>query len=112
LGLNVSLDSIEITSDSILVVTLLLPLRFLRCSLLGLLFRNSAQLLGLRSEISSSIVCLFDVLRKLKDTLALTLITTTRICQAIAESIDLFSDGRDGSLVVLLVSLQAIALLL
>jgi hypothetical protein len=51
-------------------------------------------------------------LRKLKDTLALTLITTTRICQAIAESIDLFSDGRDGSLVVLLVSLQAIALLL
>ena len=40
LGFNVSLDCIEITSHGVLVVTLFLPLCFLRCGLLGLFFRN------------------------------------------------------------------------
>lgn len=40
LGFNVSLDSIEVTSRGVLVVTLFLPFRLLRCSLPGLLFRN------------------------------------------------------------------------
>lgn len=112
LSFNASLDCIEVTRHGVLVVTLLLPLRFLDCSFLGLLFRNGSQLFGLNSEISSSIVCLSNILSELENTLALTLIATTRVRQAVAESIDLLLDRGDGSLVILLVPFQAIALLL
>src|SRR5690242_292610 len=112
LGFNVGLDCIKFTSHSVLVVTFFLPFRLLCCSFFGLFFWNCTQIFGLQREFSSSVVCLSDVLRKLKDTLALTLIAAPSVRQAIAKGVDLFLDRRDGSFVVFLITLQTVALLL
>lgn len=93
LSFDIGLDRIELTSCRIFVVTLLLPLRFFGCSLSRVLLRNSTQIVGLKGEIGSGIVSLSDVLRKLKNTLALAFITASSVRQAAAESIDLFLDS-------------------
>ena len=112
LAFNLSLDVIKITRDGVSVVAFLLPLCLLKNSLTSLIFRETSQIFSLKSKFSSSVIGLTNVLRKLKDTLALTLITSSSIGKAIAERFHLFFDGANGGLVILLVPFQAISLIL
>jgi len=112
LALNLLLDLVKLASSSILVVTLLLPLRLLGCSFLGLFLGNASQIFCLKSEVGSSIIGLADVLRELEYALALALVTTTSIGEAVSKRIHLLLDIGNGCLVIFLVPLQAIALLL
>lgn len=112
LSFNVSLDRVEFASHGVFAVALFLPFRFLGRSFLGLFLGDCTKLFGLFGEFSRSIFRLSNVLGELKNTLALTLVATSSIRQAIAKRVDLFFDRRDGGLVVLLNSFQAVALLL
>jgi hypothetical protein len=105
LAVELGFDGLEFTGNGILVVTLLLPCRFLGCGLLSFVFWDVSKIVGLESEISGSIVGLTDVLCELKNTLALTLIASSGVGKAVAEVVDLFSNSSNGGLVVLLVSL-------
>jgi hypothetical protein len=63
-------------------------------------------------EIGSSILGLADILGELKNTLALAFVASSGIGKAVAQVVDLLSNGTNGGLVVLLGPLQAITLLL
>jgi hypothetical protein len=112
LALNVALDCVEFARDSILIVTFRFPFRFLGCSFMCIVLRYATQLLGLNHKLSSSIIGLADVLRELKNALALALITTSSISKTVTECVDLLLDSGNGCFVVLLVPLQAITLFL
>lgn len=112
LALNLGFDFVELAGDGVFIVTLLLPCGFLGCSLLNLIFRNISKLVGLERIVSCSVLGLANVLSKLKDTLALAFIASSSIGQAVAECLGFLPDRADGSLVILLGSLQAVALVL
>jgi hypothetical protein len=112
LAVELSFDGVEFTSDGNLIVTLLLPRRFLGCSLLDFFLWDFSEVVGLKGKVGGSIVSLADGLSELKDTLALALIASSGIGKAVAEIVDLLSNSTDGGLVVFFVSLQAVSLLL
>jgi hypothetical protein len=79
LALDLFLGLVELARDGVLVVTFLLPLSLLGCSFLSLLFGNSPDFLCLECEFGSGFIRLADILRKLKDTLALAFVATSGI---------------------------------
>lgn len=112
LALNLLLDLFKLASSSILGISLLLPLRLFDCSFLGLFLGNAPQIFCLTSEIGGSVIGLADVLCELKYALALALVTTTSIGEAVSKRIHLLLDVGNGCLVIFLIPLQAIALVL
>jgi len=112
LALNLLLGLVKLASDGVLVVTLLVPFGFPGRSFLGFFFGNATQILCLNGKIGGRIISLANVLCKLKDALALALVTASGVGKAIPKGIHLFLDISDGCLVVFLIPLQAIPLLL
>lgn len=112
LALDLGFDGVEVASDGVLVVTLLLPCCLRSCGLLSFFLWNISKIVGLKGKVSCSVIGLANVLGELEDTLALTLITSSGIGKTVTEIVDLLSNGSNGGLVVLLVPLQAVTELL
>lgn len=108
LALDSSLDVVKLASNGVFVVALLFPRGLLGCSFCGVFLRNVTEVVGLKGIFSSSVVGLANVLSELEDSLALAFITTSSVGKAIAQIVDLLSDGTDGGLVILLVPLQTV----